>query len=257
MANDVGNGVRLARTGWTLYHDAIVHLEQLDDLHLLVVWHFLQHVSQPVILQFAGDLDAALDVHLMQGIGEVGGLHLIVRSNIGAGCLRFMQGRVDDRIPGHQQAFPAGPAQAQQPAGGFAAAHVVIGDDPVPVAFLAQPDVLHRRIAGAVGKDHAAVKKLGGDQDLGATLDEAAHVHQAGADDLARFHGGDAGHRDKHAAFAGDLDDHADALGGFGERAGNHHDVTQPAQAVAQRVEHVKAQQACDEDLRRIAAHAL
>ena len=40
MADDVGDGMGLARTGRALHHNAIVHLQQLDDLHLLIVVRF-------------------------------------------------------------------------------------------------------------------------------------------------------------------------------------------------------------------------
>ena len=37
MTDDVGDGVGLAGAGRPLHHNPVVHLQQLDDLHLLVV----------------------------------------------------------------------------------------------------------------------------------------------------------------------------------------------------------------------------
>ena len=101
----------------------------------------------------------------------------------------------------------------------------------------------------------AAVEHLGHHQGFGAALFEAAEVDQPGADDLGLVDGRNPGHGDEDALLAGHLDDDAHHVRGAAGSAGEHHDVAQPAQTVAQGVEDVQAQKARNEDAGRIRAH--
>ena len=76
---------------------------------------------------------------------------------------------------------------------------------------------------------------------------EAAHIDQAGGDDLPAGDRGDPGHRYEDAALAGDLDDQTEHPGSAREAEGDHH-VPNASDAVTQRVEDVETRQSGDEN---------
>ena len=102
---------------------------------------------------------------------------------------------------------------------------------------------------------HRPVEHLGQHQGLGGALLEAAHVDQAGGDDLAAVDVGDPGHRHEDPAPAEHLDDQAEHARPAPAGAERDHDVADPADLVAERVEDAQAGQAADEDAGR-GAHA-
>ena len=127
-------------------------------------------------------------------------------------------------------------------------------DRPVAGALLLHRDVLDGDRA-VLAAGHLAVEQLAEDERLGRSLLEAAHVHQAGRDDLAGVDRGDPGHRQEDAAAAGHLDDQSEHPGRLAADAQGHDDVAHPADLVADRVEHGDPGQARDEDPCRRAAH--
>src|SRR5699024_11039682 len=82
---------------------------------------------------------------------------------------------------------------------------------------------------------------------LGGALLEAAHVDQAGRDDLTPFDGGHPRHRHEDPAAPGHLDDEADDPRAPGGGEGDD-DVAYPTDLVAERVEDLEARQARDEE---------
>ena len=105
---------------------------------------------------------------------------------------------------------------------------------------------------------HGTLEELGDDEGLVAALLEAAHVDQAGRDDLATLDGGHPGHRHEHPATAGHLDDQADDAGPGAGQAEGDDDVANPADLVTERVEDTQLGQAADEGAgRRAHRHRL
>jgi hypothetical protein len=118
--------------------------------------------------------------------------------------------------------------------------------------------LLHRDVLDgdrAVGEGHLPVEQLAEDERLGRPLLEAAHVDQAGGDDLAGVDGGHPGHRQEDAPATGDLDDQPEDPGWLATDAQGHHDVAHPPDLVAHGVEHGDTGQARDEDPCRRATH--
>ena len=137
----------------------------------------------------------------------------------------------------------------------MAAADEQLADEPVAGAVLVHGDVLDGGVAAAVREGHPAVEHFGHHQGFRAALFEAAQVDQPGADDLGLVDGGDPGHRHEDALLAGDFDDDAHHVRGAPGSAGEHDDVAQPAQTVAQGVEDVQSEEARNKHARKICAH--
>ena len=137
----------------------------------------------------------------------------------------------------------------------MAAADEELADKPVAGAMLVHRDVLDRGVPAAVGEGDAAVEHFGHHQGFGAALFEAAQVHQPGADDLRLVDRGDPGHRHEDPLLPGNLDDDAHHVRGAPGAAGEHDDIAQPAQTVAQWVEDVESEEARDKHPRKICAH--
>ena len=138
---------------------------------------------------------------------------------------------------------------------GVAAADEELADEPVAGAVLVHGDVLDGGVAAAVREGDPAVEHFGHHEGFRAALFEAAQIDQPGADDLGLVDGGDPGHRHEDALLAGNLDDDAHHVRGAPGSAGEHHDVAQPAQTVAQWVEDVQSEEARDKHPRKICAH--
>ena len=139
-----------------------------------------------------------------------------------------------------------------------AGAHEGPRHGPTAGAELLDADVLDGRV-----DDHplvgahldGALEELGDDQGLVAALLEAAHVDQAGGDDLTALDRGDPGHRHEDASPPGHLDDQADDARPGAAQAEGDDDVADPADLVTERVEDAELGQAADEGAGR-RAHA-
>ena len=219
-----------------------------EDLHLVVLGHLLQDVGQALVLEFAGDLEAALVAHLLQGFGEVGGLQVLVGGDELGGGLRLglgallRVGPVDDqvslrrsRLSGERE-WPRRTKSLltnQSPERCWSIAMSSMVASPLPSAR-----VTRRSNISATTRVSAP------------RCSKRRRLTRPGADDLGLVDGGDAGHRDEDALLAGDLDDDADHVRGAAGAAGEHDDVAQPAQTVAQGVEDIQSEEARNKDPR-------
>ena len=228
-----------------------------EDLDLVVAGQLLQDVGEALVVQLHADLHAALGRHLVQGVGDVGGAHLPVAGREQRGALLALVGEQAADVVEVDLRGPA--AAAAQAAGVGPLAHEDPGDLPVAVALDLQGHVLdHGGGAGTAGvppavghprQHHRALQQVGEDEDLGGPLLEAAHVHQAGGDHLARAHRGHPrdGHEDPPPT--GDLRDQPHRPGAP-LAAGQQHDVAHAAHRVAQGVEDRQAGEPRDEHSR-------
>ncbi len=190
----------------------------------------------------------------MQHLGEVGRLELGERRQEAHGPLRAAVCRQGaDLVQLHEQRLAASAQPRRLP-----------GDDPadeqprhhpVLAGREVQADVLHDHVAAAVGHRQPTVEQVLDHEGLAGPLLEAAHVDQTGADDLARLHGRDPGHRQEHPSAAGHLDEEPDRAGPGG--AEDDHDVPDPAHLVAHRVEDSEPDEAGGEDASGVVGHDL
>ena len=231
-----------------------VDVEGGEDFHLVAFAHLLQDVREPFVLQLAGDLEAALVAHFLEGFGEVGGLEVLVRGHELGGGLGLGLGALQGIGPVDDEGFVAAqPAERRQ---GVAAADEELADEPVAGAVPVHGDVLDGRIAAAVREGHPAVEHFSHHEGFRAALFEPAQIDQAGADDLRLVDGGNPRHRHEHPLLAGNFDDDAHHVRGAPGPAGEHHDIAQSAQTVAQRVEDIQSEEARDKHPRKICAHS-
>ena len=148
---------------------------------------------------------------------------LVAREQLGRALVAGVALQTGDLVDVHEHrlaATTAQPRDAARTGRADALAAEDLDDDPVAVALLLHRDVLDGRVVAVLGGGdrHGAVEQLGQHQGLVGALLEAAHVDQAGGDDLPGVDARHPGHRHEHPAPAGHLDDQADdarrAVGG-------------------------------------------
>ena len=183
-------------------------LELAEDLDLVVLGQLLEDVGELLVVERGGDLDPALGRQLVQDAGEVGGVELLEG---GQQVGRALAGLLDLQPAGVAPLDGEGLAAAAQALAGTPDEQP--GDRPVAGALLLDADVLDHRGGAVLEQGHRAVEQLAEHQGLGGPLLEAAHVDQAGRDDLAGVDGGHPGHRHEDPAAAGHLDDQAEDAG--------------------------------------------
>ena len=185
-----------------------------EDLDLVVLGQLLDDVGEPLVVQRRGDLGAAARAEVVDDLGEVGGLEVLVGLEQADRALAVGGlAQADDVLDRHEQGLAAAAPEPAQSAAARAGAHEGPRHGPAAGAELLDADVLDGRV-----DDHAlvgahldrALEELGDDQGLVAALLEAAHVDQAGGDDLTALDRGDPGHRHEDPAPPRHLDDQAD-----------------------------------------------
>ena len=224
--------------------------ELLEDVHLLVLGHLLERVGEPLVGELLGDLDHALVRQVEQGVREVGGLEVGEGRDELLGGLRL----AGNLLLAHLRPVRERRRSLRERRGARArAAQEELTDIPLAEPVALDRDVLDDGGARSVDEVDAAAEQLGHDPHLAAALLEAAHVDEAGRDDLAGRDGGDAADRDEHVPAAGDLDDETDDARRI-VLAIDDDDVADLAEPVAGGVEDGAPGQARDEDPLR--AHA-
>ncbi|MCY1229019.1 hypothetical protein D9M72_413690 [compost metagenome] len=131
-----------------------------------------------------------------------------------------------------------------------------LADKPVAGTVLVHRDVLDGGVAAAIGEGHAAVEHLSHHEGFRAALFEAAQIDQARADDLGLVDRGDSGHRYEDALLTGYFHYDAHNVRGAPGAAGEHDDIAQPAETVAQGVEDIQSEEARNKHPRNICAHS-
>ncbi len=186
-----------------------------EDLDLVVLGQLLEHVGEPLVVQRRGDLGATRRAEVVDDLGEVGGLEVLVRLEqadraLAVGGLAQADDVLDRRRAGSRRGGArAGPARrgsrrcARRPAPRPSRGCRLL-DARRPRRSRRRPRP--RRVRTWTGRS----KQLGDDQGLVGALLEAAHVDQAGGDDLTGVDRGDPGHRHEDPAPPGHLDDQAD-----------------------------------------------
>ena len=135
---------------------------------------------------------------------------------------------------GHRPA-PAQPGQARLRA---ALSAKDLGDAPVPGAFLLDGDVLDGRLDDALvgARLDRPLDELGQHESLVGALLKAAHIDQAGRDDLPPVDARHAGHRHEDAPLARHLDGETDDAGALAVEAEGDDDVADPADLITSTV---------------------
>ena len=218
-------------------------VELLEDVHLLVFGHLFQRVGQAVVGKLLGHFDQAILGEIEEGVGEVGGLELGEARHQLLGRLRFARLLVFAHLrPGGEGRRALREGRSSR----LGSPQEQLADVPVPEAAALDGDVLDDGGARSVAQEDATTDELGHDPHLAAALLEAAHVDQAGGDDLARTDRGDTADREEHVTPTGDLHDQPDDPGRvIGTEDDDH--VAHLAQPVARGVEDGAAGQAGDE----------
>jgi hypothetical protein len=181
----------------------------------------------------------------------VRGSHLLERGEQVGGALRLFGGREALDVAPLDLVGLAAPAEAL----GGALLQGDPADHPVAVARLLHGQVVDEPLGAGLLDGDPAVEHLAEHQRLRRALLEAAHVDQAGGDDLARVDAGHPCHRHEDRAPPEHLDDQAQHPGRKSARTEHHDEVADLAHLVAGRVEHLHAGEACDEDSGRGGAH--
>ena len=219
-----------------------------QQLLLVVLRQFLQHVGQPVVVEHVGHLVPQFGVQLAQDAGGVGGAqtleggeHLLRTADRVAGQL----GRVHaaDIGPGHHLHR----CPAADPAGPFA--HGEPGDHPVP-----GPGPFHRRVdddrrARRGGQLNLGAEQLADQPQLQRALLEPAHADRTGGQrDGVRFQAADPEHRHEDRPAGRQLDDQAERSGRFAVQPQRDHDVAHLADRLPTGSEHRQPVELRDED---------
>ena len=194
--------------------DAVV-LQAGDELDLLVLGQLLEDVGELVVGEGGGDLGPALGRQVVDGLGEVGGLEvLVVLEQPGRALLVGGVAQAGDVLDGHDERLAAAAAEPRMSELRLEVRRTKTRvTDQLRAWFCSRPmssTVASTSLALLVAHLDVALDELGEDEGLVGPLLEAAHVDQAGRDDLAAVDGGHAGHRDEDPTAARHLDDEPD-----------------------------------------------
>jgi hypothetical protein len=184
-------------------------------------------------------------------LGEVGRLEVLVAlQQLGGALVRGGLVQPQDVLDGdgHRRSSP--PGQTRERACGPTLPDEHLHGYPVAGALPLDGDILHGGVDEAVLEPypHRPVEQLCHHEGLVGPLLEAAHVDQPRGDHLAAVDRGNPGHRHEHPAPPRHLHDQADHPRPAPRRAEGHHDVANPADLVAEGVEHAQPSQPGHED---------